>query len=254
MSRDFTYDVWREICDTFISSGFVPLTIADYISMKHSSTLPKKYVILRHDIDRRPSHALAMAELEAENDIHSTYYFRVPYTFDKAIIRKISALGHEIGFHYECLSKTKGDSAAAVKLFGEELAMLRDCAEVKTICMHGRPASPYDNRDLWNEYSFAEYGVIGEAYLSISDVCYFTDTGRSWGSTNSVRDSLAGAKKHPVITGSDEFIAWISKTDECGIYVTAHPERWAGSFGDRVYCSMKDEVMGVGKKMLRAVK
>jgi len=222
--------------------------------MKHSSILPQKYVILRHDIDRRPSHALAMAESEAENGIHSTYYFRVPYTFDKAMIQKISELGHEIGFHYECLSKTNGDSAAAVKLFVEELAMLRDHVEVKTICMHGRPTSPYDNRDLWKEYSFEDYGVIGEAYLSISDVCYFTDTGRSWGSTNSVRDSLAGAKEHPVITRSDEFIAWIPKTDECGVYVTAHPERWARSIGDWVYCSMKDEVMGMVKKLLRVIK
>ena len=252
--RDFTLDVWKDICDTFVSSGFIPLTVADYISLKNSGTLPEKYVILRHDVDRRPSHALTMAELETENGIRSTYYFRVPYTFDKAMIQKISSLGHEIGFHYECLSKTNGDSSAAVILFGQELSMLRDQAVVKTICMHGRPISPYDNRDLWKEYSFAEFGVIGEAYLSISDVCYFTDTGRSWGSTNSVRDSLAGAKEHPVITGSDEFIAWISKTDAYGVYVTAHPERWAGSFGDWVYCSMKDKVMGMGKKIMRIIK
>lgn len=45
--------------------------------------------------------------------------------------------------------------------------------------MHGNPLSPRDNRELWKKYKFKDFGIIGEAYLSIdfNEVSYFTDTG-----------------------------------------------------------------------------
>ena len=67
-------------------------------------------VVLRHDIDRKPMNALRMAELEYELGIQSTYYFRFPCTFKPEIIRKIRDLGHEVGYHYEVLSKAKSAS------------------------------------------------------------------------------------------------------------------------------------------------
>ena len=254
MARDFTFDVWRDICTAFTDTGFVPLSVHEYLLKRNSGNLPDKFVILRHDIDRRTGHALDMAQLEQELGIHSTYYFRVPYTFHEDVIRQISSMGHEIGFHYETLSKAKGDVQKARSFFEKELAMLRTCGDVDTICMHGRPLSSYDNRELWRSCDFQEYDILGEAYLSVSDVCYFTDTGRSWGSTNSMRDSLLGAIDHAVVQSSDEFLQWISETDQKRVYVTSHPERWAGSFGDWVVCFGMDNLMGIGKRILRTVR
>jgi hypothetical protein len=51
-----------------------------------------------------------MAELEHELGIQSTYYFRFPYTFKPDIIGKIHDLGHEVGYHYEVLSKANSAS------------------------------------------------------------------------------------------------------------------------------------------------
>ena len=62
--------------------------------------------------------------------------------------------------------------------------------DVKTICMHGSPLSRYDNRDLWNRYDFKDCWIVGEAYLSIKDVNYFSDTGRSWNWKNKMRDFM----------------------------------------------------------------
>ena len=107
-----------------------------------------------------------MAELEHELGIQSTYYFRVPYTFKPDIIGKIRGLGHEVGYHYEVLSKANGDYEKAVELFEQELNEFRKICEVKTICMHGSPLSKYDNRDLWTRYDFRDFGIVGEAYLS----------------------------------------------------------------------------------------
>jgi len=45
-------------------------------------------------------------------------------------------LGHEIGYHYEVLSKANGDYETAVELFEQELSEFRKITDVKTICMH----------------------------------------------------------------------------------------------------------------------
>jgi hypothetical protein len=75
------------------------------------------YIILRHDVDSRPGMALKMAELENRKDICSTYYFRFTKNiFDPGIIRRVSDLGHEIGYHYEVLSKAGGNFEEAIRL------------------------------------------------------------------------------------------------------------------------------------------
>lgn len=64
-----------------------------------------KFVVLRHDVDRKPEKALRMAKIEADFGIRSTYFFRVTdESFDPKIIQEIAFLGHEIGYHYENLS------------------------------------------------------------------------------------------------------------------------------------------------------
>jgi hypothetical protein len=136
-----------------------------------------------------------MAELEHELGIQSTYYFRFPYTFKPDIIVKFHDLEHEVGYHYEVLSKANGDYEKAVELFEQELSEFRRIVDVKTICMHGRSLSRYDNRDLWKRYDFNEFGFVGETYLSIKDVNYFSDTGRSWNWENKMRDLMPKVRK-----------------------------------------------------------
>ena len=179
-TRDFTLDKYRELCRTLQTSGYTPLTVRDYLMGKSTDSpdSEKKIVILRHDVDRKIMNALRMAKLEHEMGIHSTYYFRYPSTFKPDIIREIQGLGHEIGYHYEVLSKAKGDYQKAIALFESELEEFRKVCPVDTICMHGSPLSPFDNRDLWKRYDFRDFGLYGEAYLSLQNtgLCYFTDT------------------------------------------------------------------------------
>lgn len=253
-STDFHANDWKRICTALIEHDFLILTVKKYLSLREEKKLPEKYVILRHDIDRRPNHAKLMAELEKELDISSTYYFRIPYTFNKEIIQSISKMGHEIGFHYECLSKTKGNIQKAHEIFASELQQIRDVANVDTICMHGRPLSPHDNREIWNDTHLSSYNLKGEAYLSIDNVYYFTDTARSWGSTNSVRDALSGSLSHPVLTKTDELVEWLSLLETGGVYITSHPERWAFSAVDGVYCQIMDSLLNTGKKIVRIIR
>ncbi len=198
-----------------------------------------------------------MAKLECEMNIHSTYYFRYPYTFDPEIIQEIKNLGHEIGYHYEVLSKTKGDYEKAIDLFKFELTDFRKKFEIKTICMHGSPLSSFDNRSLWKHYDFQVFGIDGEAYLSISEenIQYFTDTGRSWNGKNSIRDIMPGSKvKSPQIETTDDLIDWINSTTKECIYLTVHPERWARNLGEWGVGYFKDFTMNQGKRFLSGIK
>jgi len=167
-NMDFTLSRYKDLCLALLDSGYTPLTVYSYLVLegKKNNNNNIKLVVLRHDIDRKLGNALRMAELEHDLGIQSTYYFRVPCTFKPDIIGKIHDLGHEVGYHYEVLSKANGDYEKAVELFEQELSEIRKIVDVKTICMHGSPLSRYDTRDLWKRYDFNDFGIVGVAYLS----------------------------------------------------------------------------------------
>lgn len=221
--NDFTQAKYEELLNVINQKEIKVYGIADYINK-----LPEKGIILRHDVDRKPQNALFTARLEYKYNIKSTYYFRITKnSFNSDIINKIASLGHEIGYHYEDLSIANGDYDNAIKLFKKHLEQFKPYAKVKTIAMHGRPLSKYDNRDLWKEYNFKDFGLIGEAFLSIdyTNIYYFTDTGRSWAeNASNIRDKVATNKSQNVSTTND-LINFVDKNQL--IAIVMHPERWA---------------------------
>jgi hypothetical protein len=167
MTRDFTIEKYEELCESMIDSGYEIFTVKSYLQRHPASG----FVILRHDVDSRPWMALKMAELESRLGINSTYYFR--YTrniFDPEIIKQIEDRGHEIGYHYEVLSKAGGNYEEAINLFKFELNEFKKICDINTICMHGSVLSKYDNKKLWNIYSFRDLDIDGEAYLSTEPI------------------------------------------------------------------------------------
>jgi hypothetical protein len=71
--------------------------------------LPQRgFCLIRHDVDINPWTALAMARLEREEGVETTYYFRLhtPYynLMDAAtldVVHEVAGMGHEVGLHYE---------------------------------------------------------------------------------------------------------------------------------------------------------
>lgn len=249
--RDFTMAKYGELCRVLLGTGCTPVTVFQYLTDPPRG----RTVVLRHDVDRKPGNALRMAELEHALGIRSTYYFRHPYTFIPEIIEQVLSLGHEVGYHYEVLAKAKGDYEEAITLFARELEEFRALCDVRTICMHGSPLSRYDNRDLWKRYDFGEFGIAGEAYLSMAGkgLRYLTDTGRTWGGKHSVRDAMPGAGAVPVET-TDDLTCWIEFSGAEGLYLTVHPERWAVSEGEWATNYVKDIVVNTGKAVLVAMR
>lgn len=250
---DFTMEKYGELCRALLDTGYTPMTVHQYLSDGPDG----RAVVLRHDVDRRPENALRMAELEHALGIHATYYFRHPYTFLPETIKQVLSLGHEVGYHYEVLSKVEGDYKKAISLFSQELEAFRALCDVRTICMHGRPLSRYDNRDLWKKYDFRDFGIEGEAYLSMAGkgLRYLTDTGRNWGGKHSVRDVMpGGGAALPLVESTDDLVEWIGSADEGGLYLTVHPERWAMSEGEWAVGSLTDFVVNVGKTVLQVMR
>ena len=131
----------------------------------------------------------------------ATYYFRsMHFTSHKETIKAIAALGHEIGYHYECLTTCNGDMAAAYDDFCRNLEELRKIADVKAACAHGSPRSKWNSQDIWKQYDIHSLGIVYEPMLDtdFSRTLYLTDTGRRWdGFREDRRGTLArGGAKH----------------------------------------------------------
>jgi hypothetical protein len=248
---DFTIAKYRELCATIEESKYSALTFNQYFSLKN---IPEKFIILRHDVDRKPEKALKMAELENSLGIISTYYLRIKEeVFIPSIIKKIADMGHEIGYHYEVLDKAGGNLEKAIRIFEDELEEFRNICDVKTICMHGNPLSKWVNKDLWKKYDFRDFGIIGEPYLSIdyTKVLYLTDTGRRWNSKFSVKDVVgANSQRSEKIKCTDDVIRLINKADSERMCILAHPNRWSDTFGAWLKELAWQNMKNVGKAVL----
>ena len=165
---------------------------------------PGRFVVLRHDVDRKPSNALTLARIESAYGIKASYHFRIGVIKDHyAILREIADMGHEIAYHYEDLSEVcKNHRRAggylseetireAVKRFQANLEFSRKFYPVNIISMHGSPLSAIDNRLLWKYYDYRQDGIVCEPYfdIDVSSLLYLTDTGRRWdGGRFNIRD------------------------------------------------------------------
>jgi hypothetical protein len=229
---DFTLKTYRYFLESLSVAGYSFVTFKDYMLSEKEG----KFIILRHDVDRLPGNSLKVAELEAAMGIRSTYYFRiVPESLNTEVLKKIAAMGHEIGYHYESLTTCRGDVDAAYGDFCRNLDALRKLAPIVTACMHGSPRSPYDSKDIWKKYSYRELGIIGEPYLDtdFSKVFYLTDTGRRWdGYKASVRDKIPRyqdewVREGLVYHGTGDIVRAAKSGDLPGqIMATTHPQRW----------------------------
>jgi len=248
---DFTLDKYRTLLQ-FLKDNYEIYTVERYIVEKPSNN----FVILRHDVDRSSKNALRMAELEKKIGVRSTYYFRYPYTFKPGVIKRINELGHEVGYHYETLSKAKGDYEKAIKLFESELSEFRKFVDIKTICMHGNPLSKFDNRALWSNYDFRNYGIIGEAYLSINDpeIYYITDTGRNWENRNNIRDRFLWKSINKKIKSTEQLIEVLAEINPEKLYITVHPERWGYNVSNWILGYFRDSVFNLGKNILSIIR
>jgi hypothetical protein len=250
----FTFGDYDRLLDAVTESGYDALTVREYLA---ADELPPRFVVLRHDVDRKAENAAKMAEAEAEEGVASTYYFRTS-TFDPDLAQWIESLGHEVGYHYEDYVRSGGELRAAHRRFRSNLDDLRKTVDVDTVCMHGNPLSPHDNREMWTAPgapAFEAYDLLGEAYLSMdfTDVTYFSDTGRTW------RDGPLKIKDHTMGEGSKtvtadetvDLVRLLRNGEVDRSCILAHPNRWADSYPELLAERSKDGAVNLIKRGMR---
>lgn len=224
---DFSLPMLKTLLGTIKSSGYQILRFQDFWDRQDDVA---KTVLFRHDVDRFPTTALETARAEARLGIRGTYFFRVkPGVFVPQLIREIHSLGHEIGYHYECLADTKGDYELAFSQFTENLRKLRELAPVVSASMHSRPFSSHDSRTMWDKRPLQEFGILGECYRTVDHnrYLYLADSGRNWsGSRNVVWDTVNGLVA-PQISGTVELCELIRSGKHPHIQLLIHPNRWS---------------------------
>jgi hypothetical protein len=245
------------LVDALATAGFRLHPIRDYFATR----VEPPFVFLRHDVDRRPARAVAMARAEAALNVCATYYFRCDskMCFPATAIAEIAALDHEIGFHYECLSRCRGDVTAALNLFERELAALRQLARIDTIAPHGAPLSAISNMTLTGEavdgaaarLEPTRFDLLGDATgIDFTDTLYVTDTGGTFGSPHNLRDRSPGpmldAPIHP-----RRLADHVLKRGARSIVLSCHPERWPSRWSELFEAAGRDAAINLVKRLIR---
>ena len=132
-------------------------------------------MIIRCDIERDATGALAFAESLKNAKILSSFYFQTRSNcYDVAVMKKIQSMGHEVGLHHECLDRCKGDFETARELFLKEVDRFReDGIHVKTVCAHGEAYILRQSLDL--TYAADTFRNYPDFFKNIS--CADSETG-----------------------------------------------------------------------------
>ncbi|MBN1250645.1 MAG: hypothetical protein JXR51_14975 [Bacteroidales bacterium] len=228
--RDFSLDIYKKLLLTLSEAGYEFKTFEQFVS----ENVNNKVVILRHDVDRAPKNAVKMAKIENELDIRASYYYRiVNESFNEKSINTIVKLGHELGYHYEDLALAKGKTENAIKEFEKNLNTFKKFYPVKTMCMHGSPMSKWDNRLIWQQFDYKDFGIIAEPYFDIdfNKLFYITDASRAWNNEEvTLRDKVDTNYNYQINSTLD-----IIKMLENGnfpneLMISTHPHNWADSY------------------------
>jgi hypothetical protein len=254
----FNLSSWRALLVEFRKFGLEICGVDSFLRRMRNRIDEKNFVILRHDVDRFAWRALRMAEIESEIGVSSTYYFRsLPRGGFKSLeIRKISDFGHEVGYHYEALSRQSGSRQRAMLQFERDLTDLRTLSVCRTVAMHGAPLSRYNNQDLLDGIDLGIYGLSGDAvtHMLSYDPIYLTDTGGEWGASTdkNMRDRLGSNLRSVVPPESErEFANWAAGLDR-PLYINTHPERWASSSAGEWQVRILDNATNLAKRIVAA--
>jgi hypothetical protein len=251
--RDFTFETYQKLLKQIIQSGYKFQTMEEFITSPMN-----KVVVMRHDSDNWPENDLKMAIIENQLNVKSSYYFRIPETFNEEIVKKLVGMSHEIGYHYEDLVRSNGNVDKAIKNFKINLKFLRSYFPVKTITRHGRPLSKIESLDLWKTIDYKSLGIIAEPYLDVdfSKVLYLTDNGSKWNASYSnIRDyTHTEYFNFNIETTFDLIDHFKLNTLPNHIILNVHPVRWNNNFIIWIYRFCLQKVKNVAKTLLKLLR
>ncbi len=133
-------------------------------------------LLLRHDVDQHPATAVRMADIERDHGITSTWYVRWR-TADPALVSLLQARGHQVGLHYETLTRrvlacgVRDPVGVRAMMPGARLELRREIdlfrsrfGALHSVCPHGDTrVMGVSNADLLRDEDWASYGIEFDA-------------------------------------------------------------------------------------------
>ena len=185
-AEDFSPEGYAALLQCAVESGyqFVTFSMAEMAAKS-----PGRHCLLRHDVDVSLAYALAMAEVEAERGIASTYFvmlrsgaYNLLSRAGSGLLREIVALGHEIGVHFDAGHSLVSDDRL-VDLVREEARIVGDVAssEIHAVSFHQPSQQILDGQivvpGLINSYNRAQ----------LERWHYVSDSNRRWRAESAAR-------------------------------------------------------------------
>jgi hypothetical protein len=225
---DFTFDSYGELLGCFLQGGYRIVTVRQAAT----ELIDPPILVLRHDVEWSAERALSAAAIERSLDVRSTLYFRVDTKAnDIAAMTRLQDDGFDIGYHYNCLDRTKGDVSQATQLFEHDVAYLRRSGiDIVTAAAHGNPRLKrvgykanfalirrdpdlLKRMNLWN---LGDYTNHFDRYPNLSQV---SDAGISWNHGQLTRKSLSSLA---------------TDKSACQVFMIVHTDYWSGSWSRSV--------------------
>ncbi len=139
----------------------------------------KKFVIMRHDIEASVDQALKLAELDAKENISSSFFFLLTGDYnifseeDAPKIFKIIGLGHDIGLHYDA-SFLSSFSSNLSNLINYQSKLIESFFSIKVYAASCHKPMRYGK--------LSNTGKLINTYDSkyMVDIKYISDSNQSW--------------------------------------------------------------------------
>ena len=240
MTEGFTHAAYAYLLDAIDDAGHETLTVREYLS---PGRLPERFVVLRHDVDRKPRRAEALARLETDLGVSASYYFH-PSAFRETRAERVEDLGHEVGYHYDDVATARGDLHTARALFTNNLRVFRRACDVDTVSPHAAALSPHENASLWERGpSFEQFDLLGDADRSVDyvDLAFLSDAGRTFRERPADRARALGEQDQaPTADTVDDLAARFREGAIERACLLTHPRRWTTSLPARVLSRSRD--------------
>lgn len=218
------WDEYRRFLHTAREHGYRVVALEEWVRESQPDGV-EPILILRHDVDQHPRSALAMAAIEEELGVRSSWYFRWR-TAHPLVIGAVRGRGFDVGLHYETLTRKAleqkefdgvDDSLLAEsrrELREEIAAFARLFGPIRCAVPHGDSRIPaVHNGELLQDRDCDEYGIEFDGNEAMN--------GRNLGYWLTDRSSAEGGWRE----GIDPAELFASGTTP--ILCLTHPNNWA---------------------------
>jgi hypothetical protein len=239
MLNDFTYARYKMLCRELVQAGYASIPFSNHPLA--DPVAQQRILLLRHDVDYSLRKAEKIARIEKGFGIRSTFFIRLRKGMKAERIRQLAALGHEIGYHYDCCPAAGGQEGSFMK-FRDDLGSLREHAEVRLASPHSHSVRLFHASGEFRAL-FAENGILMDVMHEIdySAYHYYTDAGRSWSPRR--RKICDRAPDFPAgyisVRSAGELALAIRDHKPRLLYISSHPELWAGNLASDIGLSLR---------------